>query len=238
MVFVTGDLHGNIDKSKLNSKNFPQQKVMTKDDFVIIAGDFGGIWDESRSENWLLKWLERKSFTTLFIDGNHENFDLLEQYPVSYWNGGKVRKIRPSIFHLMRGQVFQIDGMKLFAFGGADSIDKQFRKEGESWWPQEIPTEEEYEEGISNLKKHGMSVDVVITHTAPQNVVEQLGYLRDDGKFIDPTTMLLSRFQEVLIFKHWYFGHFHEEKEMGKYTALYHEIKQIDLRGMTRKSEL
>ena len=61
MIFVTGDLHGNLDKSKLNTQSFPHQEELTKDDFVIIAGDFGGIWDESRSENWLLRWLEKNA---------------------------------------------------------------------------------------------------------------------------------------------------------------------------------
>ena len=221
MIFVTGDLHGNIDKSKLNTKFFPQQKELTKNDFVIIAGDFGGIWDESRSENWLLRWLEKKSFTTLFVDGNHENFDLLNSYPVTTWNGGKVHEIRPGILHLMRGQVFQIEGMKFFTFGGADSIDKHYRTEGVSWWPQERPTEEEFEEGMNNLAKHNYSVDYIITHTAPLNIVEQLTAY---STFLDPTTIMLSVFQEKINFKHWYFGHFHEDTTLENYTALYQEV--------------
>ena len=224
MIFITGDLHGHVDKSKLNTQSFPQQKELTKEDFVIIAGDFGGVWDESRSENWLLRWLEKKRFTTLFVDGNHENFDLLNSYPVTAWKGGKVHEVRPGILHLMRGQVFQIEGMKFFTFGGADSVDKHYRKEGVSWWPQERPTEEEFSEGMKNLARHNYSVDYVISHTAPQDIVGQLGYLREDGKFIDPTTAMLSRFQEKINFNHWYFGHFHEDTTLGKYTALYQEV--------------
>ena len=224
MIFVTGDLHGNIDKSKLNTQFFPQQKELTKDDFVIIAGDFGGIWDESRSENWLLRWLEKKRFTTLFVDGNHENFDLLNSYPVTAWKGGKVHEVRPGILHLMRGQVFQIGAATLFTFGGADSIDKHYRTEGVSWWPQERPTEEEFFEGMKNLARHNYSVDYVISHTAPQDIVGQLGYLREDGKFIDPTTAMLSHKKKKINFNHWYFGHFHEDTTLGKYTALYQEV--------------
>ena len=222
MIFITGDLHGNIDKSKLNTQSFPQQKELTKDDFVIIAGDFGGIWDESRSENWLLRWLEKKRFTTLFVDGNHENFDLLNNYPVTTWNGGKVHEIRPGILHLMRGQVFQIEGMKFFTFGGADSIDKHYRKEGVSWWPQERPAEEEFDEGMNNLAKHNYSVDYIITHTAPLNIAEQLTVCTS---FLDPTTIMLSVFQEKISFKRWYFGHFHQDTTLGNYTALYYDLK-------------
>lgn len=222
MIFITGDLHGHVDKSKLNTQSFPQQKELTKDDFVIIAGDFGGIWDESRSENWLLRWLEKKRFTTLFVDGNHENFDLLNSYPVTAWKGGNVHEVRPGILHLMRGQVFQIEGMKFFTFGGADSIDKHYRKEGVSWWPQERPAEEEFDEGMNNLAKHNYSVDYVISHTAPLNIAEQLTAC---STRLDPVTIMLSVFQEKISFKRWYFGHFHKDTTLGNYTALYYDLK-------------
>ena len=222
MIFITGDLHGHVDKSKLNTQSFPQQKELTKNDFVIIAGDFGGIWDESRSENWLLRWLEKKRFTTLFVDGNHENFDLLNSYPVTAWKGGKVHEVRPGILHLMRGQVFQIEGMKFFTFGGADSIDKHYRKEGVSWWPQERPAEEEFDEGMNNLAKHNYSVDYVISHTAPLNIAEQLTAC---STRLDPVTIMLSVFQEKISFKRWYFGHFHKDTTLGNYTALYYDLK-------------
>lgn len=41
---------------------FPEQKEMTKDDFVIICGDFGGVWnkgEESKEETMLMDWLPR-----------------------------------------------------------------------------------------------------------------------------------------------------------------------------------
>ena len=78
MIFVTGDCHSEF--NKLSSAAFPEQKDMTKDDVVIICGDFGGIWDtdtDSRYENYWLQWLDEKPFTTVFVDGNHENFDRL-----------------------------------------------------------------------------------------------------------------------------------------------------------------
>ncbi|MDE7249846.1 MAG: metallophosphoesterase, partial [Lachnospiraceae bacterium] len=124
MIYITGDCHSNFER--FNKSIFPEQSEMTKDDYVIICGDFGGVWDkvtESNTEKWWLDWLESKSFTTLFVDGNHENFDRLYDYPVEEWHGGKVHKIRDSVIHLMRGQVFIIDGKKIFTFGGAASHD-------------------------------------------------------------------------------------------------------------------
>ena len=95
MIYVTGDTHANIDIAKLNTTRFPQQKELTKNDFVIICGDFGLCWDGSHREMWWQDWLTAKNFTTLWIDGNHENFDMLYQFPLIDKFGGKVREIAP-----------------------------------------------------------------------------------------------------------------------------------------------
>ena len=124
MIYITGDCHG--DFHRFSKRIFPEQKDMSKDDYVIICGDFGGIWNrdgEDYNEKYNLDLLANKSYTTLFIDGNHENFDRLNSYPVREWHGGNVHEIRPSVMHLMRGQVFEIDGMSFFTFGGASSHD-------------------------------------------------------------------------------------------------------------------
>ncbi len=92
-MYITSDIHGYIDISKLNSRNFPISRSLTKDNYLIIAGDFGLIWNNRNDEKYWIKWLTNKNFTTLFIDGNHENFDVLDNYPVEIWNGGKVHKI-------------------------------------------------------------------------------------------------------------------------------------------------
>ena len=77
MIILTGDTHA--DFRRFNTKNFPIQRQMTKEDYVIICGDFGGIWDaggESKEERYWLDWFESRSYTLLFVDGNHENFDV------------------------------------------------------------------------------------------------------------------------------------------------------------------
>ena len=133
MIYVTGDIHGS--NRRFYTRFFPEQKEMTKDDYIIICGDFGLVWDwegESAGEQFALDELNNRNFTTLFIDGNHENFNRLNSYPVTEWHGGKVHMIRPTVIHLMRGQVFDICGKKCFTFGGARSHDiKGLAKESE-----------------------------------------------------------------------------------------------------------
>ena len=127
-VYVTGDLHG--DPTRLSKDNFYEQKDFSgnKDEnIVIILGDFGLVWqrEETKNEKYWLDWLNRKPFTTVFVDGNHENHKRLATYPIKQWHGGKVHEIRPNVLHLMRGELFTIEDKKFFAFGGASSHDIQ-----------------------------------------------------------------------------------------------------------------
>ena len=114
MIYATGDLQ---------PQYFPEQAKMMKDDYMIVCSDFGCVWNGDKSDDPQLDRLETLPFTVLFIDGNHENFDALSEYPVEQWRGGKVRKIRPHVMHLMRGQAFELQGCTFFAMGGAQSHD-------------------------------------------------------------------------------------------------------------------
>lgn len=255
MVFVTGDCHGKL--NKLSTSSFPEQKEMTKDDIVIILGDFGCIWDtdsESKYEEYWLDWLDNKTFTTVFVDGNHENFDrLFNEFDIVDFYGGKAHKIRESVYHLIRGEVFDFEGKKFFAFGGASSHDiddgilsrddyetekefknivklwtkrgKVFRIDHISWWKEELPSDEEMKNGKRNLKKVDYKVDYVLSHCAPQSVVNYM-YTRADNS--DKLTLWFDEIQQKLDFKKWFFGHYHDDKNiLDKYILLYDQIIRI-----------
>ena len=81
------------------------------------------LYEESGEEEKILKELDELPFTVLFVSGNHENYDLLEAFPITEWHGGKVQLIFDSVIHLMRGQVYEIQSKKFFTFGGASSHD-------------------------------------------------------------------------------------------------------------------
>lgn len=221
MLYVTGDTHGSLDISKLNTTHFPQQKGMAKDDYVIIAGDFGLVWDRSATEAWWLNWLSNKNFTTLFVDGNHENFDMLREFELVPMFGGHVRRITDSVYHLERGQVLTIDGRKIFVMGGARSHDTEHRTEGESWWQQEIPSLEEMECGIRALDAVEWEVDYVITHCAPGSVQQMLATWYEN----DPVVSYLELVRRDLNFKRWFFGHYHVDRQVNEqFIAIYDRI--------------
>ena len=226
-IFITGDTHGDINWGKLNTRSFPEQKELTKEDYLIIAGDFGAVWTGDKSDRYFIKSYEQRNFTTLFVDGNHENHDAIDAYPVTEWNGGKVHMISDTVIHLMRGQVYEIAGRTFFTMGGAQSTDKMYRKEGVSWWARELPSDEEYDDAIKNLSRCGFKVDYIITHSAPED------YAYDHDIDVARNLNKLTKFLSSLITEHdikykdWYFGHYHRDRDYGKLHCVYRRIIEI-----------
>lgn len=243
MIYITGDTHG--DFSRFSLEAFPEQKNMCRDDYVIICGDFGGIWcgDERDEEN--LDMLAELPFTILFVAGNHENYDALISYPVEEWHSGKVQFIRPNVIHLMRGQVYKIDGKTFFTMGGAASYDisdgilepddpdfenkywlyrlmrSMFRINHYSWWKEEMPSDIEYEEARQNLDAYNWKVDYIITHCGPNSVIDILsrGFYGHDR-----LTDFLETVLQKTEYDHWFFGHYHDNRRIGQHILLYEQI--------------
>ncbi|MBQ9513449.1 MAG: metallophosphoesterase [Clostridia bacterium] len=227
MIYITGDTHGQHDFAKI--KTFAYEcNIASKDDYLIIAGDFGAIWNEKTLKQDL-KPYEDLPFTVLFVDGNHENFDLLNSLPVETWNGGKIHRIRNNIIHLMRGQVYEIEGKTFFTFGGATSIDKIYRTENVSWWKEELPSYSDMQEADENLKRVNYKVDYIITHSCDERALYYPPLLNRNfqaDKY--PENSMLSYFEENVEYKHWYFGHYHLDGNLtDKKTVLYNEIIEI-----------
>lgn len=224
-IFITGDLHGEIEISKLNMKNFPEQANLTKNDYLIICGDFGLVWQGGKQEEYWRKWLNSRNFTTLFVDGNHENFDTLDSMTVHNWNGGRVHFVEEYIIHLMRGQVFTISDLTFFTMGGASSIDREFRREGISWWPQEIPTADDFAEGLDNLEKYNWEVDYILTHTTSRTIMDKMGYVKEQNTL----NTYLNILDNMITYKKWFFGHFHSDEIIDeKHHLLYRKIIKIN----------
>lgn len=248
MLYATGDTHG--DWFRLGRDYFPEQKKMTKSDYVIILGDFG-IWDGSRREKMMLDWLDSLRFTTLFIDGNHENYDILDQYEDIEWKGGLVNKIRPGVLHLKRGQVYTIDGRRIFTFGGASSHDipdgildrdapdfaarkrwldahsGMYRINHESWWARELPSQNELETGLRNLERNSWRVDYIFSHCCPTGIQAALGAAPEIYK-PDVLTDYLDIIHNRCNFRLWLFGHLHQNKKVAsRCFCLYEQIVRV-----------
>lgn len=221
MIYVTGDTHGDINRFNEN----PLKKLKSGD-ILIICGDFGFIWDGSRHEKAVLKKLEAKDYTIAFVDGCHENFDLLEKYPIAQWCDGKVHVIGKNIFHLMRGQIYNIDNKRIFTFGGGHSQDYDFRRDTDNWWERERPTHAEILDAIHTLNDMSNDVDYIITHEPPASLKDCLG--------VDVFQRLeVHAFFEDIIkicsYKKWFFGKCHVDKHIPiKFYAMFNNVIALD----------
>ena len=222
MIYVTGDCHGNF--ARFEQKHFSEQANMTKDDAVIIAGDFGGVWFGDSRDDETLDWLERLPFTLVFVCGNHENYDALARYPVAEWRGGKVHRVRPHVLHLMRGQIFELEGCRFFTMGGAKSHDTNHRINHISWWRQELPSDEEYSEALQNLERYNWQVDYIITHCAPTSIA-LAGSRHNEA---DRLTDFLQEVRERATYHYWLFGHYHDNRAIDeKHILLWEQIVRV-----------
>ena len=222
MIYVTGDCHGNF--ARFEQKHFSEQANMTKDDAVIIAGDFGGVWFGDSRDDETLDWLERLPFTLAFVCGNHENYDALERYPVAEWHGGKVHRVRPHVLHLMRGQIFELEGCRFFTMGGAKSHDTNHRINHISWWRQELPSDEEYSEALQNLERYNWQLDYIITHCAPTSIA-LAGSRHNEA---DRLTDFLQEVRERATYHYWLFGHYHDNRAIDeKHILLWEQIVRV-----------
>lgn len=229
MIYLAGDTHGTFDLGKLiRFFECAEELHLTKNDYVIILGDCGVVWDGSVGDEKVKHALQKLPVTVLFIDGNHENFDLLNSYPVEEWHGGKVHIVASDIIHLMRGQLYNIEDKTFFTFGGAFSVDKALRREGIDWWPEEIPTNDEYKEGWRNLEDVDLCVDFILTHTAPMEVVREMGY-DEDPEEEQELRRFLQKIVDNVSFDAWFFGHFHEDVNVDDtFIGLYDNVICLD----------
>ncbi len=201
LIFVTGDTHGDITRFK-----DPKLRKLKKNDSLIICGDFGFVWNGSKQEQAALKKLSSLKYNILFVDGCHENFNVLDKLEAREWNGGKVHFIAHNIIHLMRGQVYTIDNKKIFTMGGGKSQDIDIRCEAGTWYEHEIPSSEEINEGIRNLAENDNCIDYIISHEPP-------AFIKNCFSEYPMERLEVDKFFENVIenckFKGWYFGKCH-----------------------------
>ena len=224
-IFLTGDTHNTVDIKKLNMKNLPEQKELNKGDHLIILGDFGFPWHnpESMEDAYWLNWLDKKNFTTLYLDGNHENFNALNKYPEVEYKGAKCHKLRESVYHIKRGEVITLNNINFLCMGGAVSVDKAYRKENISWWEEEVPSYQEWANVFANSHK----ADVVLTHDAPYTLLNQFTSIKKNT-----VNQMLDRLLNDLIGANkWFFGHHHINKKIRykgiDFTCLYDDIEEF-----------
>ena len=227
-VYITGDKHGSL----RFLFGLAERKLMRPEDVLIITGDAGYVWDEDYP--YTMRTIGQLFPGTLcFIDGNHENHRLLETLPEESWNGGRVRRAGDRVLQLMRGEIYEICGSKIFTFGGARTVSRYVEGvEGVDWWLGEEPSEEEIAYGRRQLLAHMDEIDYVITHEAPLSARECIARpKRIDADYLLPAVLeewlrLLDRSPRL---KCWYFGHMHVDQEIPpRMRAVFNNVLELE----------
>lgn len=163
MIYVNADLHGDFSTLYAFAES-EDGKKLGKKDFVIILGDFG--IDQSNLES--VKLLDRDlPFTLMFLDGNHEDFPLLESMDKKELFGGLVHDIN-GVYHMCRGEVFVLPcddkSITVAVCGGGNTRDREKRVFGQSWFPEEEITDRDVNNLKKNLEKFDFKVDYFLSH--------------------------------------------------------------------------
>lgn len=228
-VYLTGDIHSDIRRLlRIDDEQ------MTKEDIVIVLGDFGVVWEENSNRTLtLLELLSEKNFTTAFVDGNHENFKEIKKLEsIVYWNGEYVGVLPFGIIHLLRGEIYNLGGKRIGVCGGANSVDKAWRKKNSSWWAEEEISEDDvknFKVNLNNGDYRENKIDIMLSHDAPANMIPVVKLYSgiNDGA-ISSSQKQLDKIDQMADISKWYFGHWHIDTVINeKFTCLYKSIIKI-----------
>lgn len=225
-IFITGDKH----RTFVPLFWLAEKENLDATDVLMIAGDAGYVWDQDYPHD--IESLQQIFPGTItFVDGNHENHFLLNHMQIETWNGGKVHRIGPRVLHLMRGEIYSIDGKTFFVFGGAKSSDQDRRQEGVSWWKEEEPTPMEIQYGRQQLEHHQSEIQYVITHEAPRFVrkhIQKKKSMEPQYPLPDTLEQWYFEMEKMEQFQMWYFGHMHVGQRITeKLQGVYHQFIKI-----------
>ena len=229
-VFIRGDCHGKFDFLPL----FCEAYQTTIEDTLIILGDAGiNFWLNNTDRN-LKKRISQCPITLFCVHGNHEERPqnistykaaYYEKYSCNCWYEEKY----PNILFPFNGTA-AFNGKKFLIIGGAYSVDKLYRLErGWSWFESEQLTNLE-KEAILLMIEEENSFDYILTHTAPLNYEPTYLFLDfiDQAQVDKSMETFLQVVCERVDFKHWCFGHYHDDKDLGNGFKIYCcEIKEI-----------
>ena len=218
MIYVTGDTHGDISRFK----GLP----LRRKDTLIIAGDFGFLWKDDKAERRTVEKIGRLPFTTLFIDGTHENFTAQERYPLTFYGGAECRRLGKRLYWVRRGQIAVLEDKSIFLMGGGDSPVEDGRDEGVNWWPEESPTAKEKEGARYLLSCVGNRVDYIVTHEPPQRLH---AFLDMDSPETTPLRSFLDGIADEVSFRRWFFGSVHADRRITPlYTSVFTQAVPLD----------
>lgn len=230
MLYITGDMHRDFSRiyDLCNTQPFTPER-----DALIILGDVALNYYEDGRDVAVKKIVSRFPLTLLCIHGNHEmRPEGIPSYEESIWCGGAVyvEEACPNLLFAKDGEIFELDGIKAIAIGGAYSVDKYYRlARGHRWFEDEQPSEEIRERVEKRLASVDWRIDTVLSHTCPLKYEPTEVFISGiDQSTVDKSTeRWLDSVESKLTYNRWFCGHYHTEKRIDKLQFLYHGIQKF-----------
>lgn len=163
-VGTAGDWHGNTAWALQMLDVFASHRIKT----ILHVGDFG-LWPGESGRKYINS-LDRRLYElgmSIYVTpGNHEDYDQLKALPISE---DGLSRVTPRIVFMPRGYRWRWGAHDFLSLGGAASVDFDKRREGATWWRDEVLTMGDIMRLEEQTERFG-TVDVMIGHDAPEGV--------------------------------------------------------------------
>ena len=228
MIYLTGDIHGNPTQVEL----FCSKMQLTEKDTIIMLGDVGLNYYGGKRDRLPKRILSSLPVTFLCIHGNHENRPQnIPEYKPTIWNGGRVLvdEEHPNILFAEDGEIYDLDGKKALAIGGAYSVDKFYRlQRGFGWWADEQPSELTKRK-VESVVNECKDIDIILSHTCPKKYIPTEMFLPmiDQSSVDNSTEEWLDTIEDTVDYKAWYCGHWHTDKRIDKMHFLFTTFESL-----------
>lgn len=231
MVYYTGDIHGEV----FRVSEMISRYEITPNDIIVLLGDVGmNYYGNQHGDRRRKKKLNSFGIRILCIHGNHEmRPETLNTYCEKQWHEGTVyvEEEFPNLLFAKDGEVYDLDGCKTIAIGGAYSVDKWYRLQCDlNWFPDEQPSDAIKARVEQKLSETNWKIDIVLTHTCPYRYIPREAFLSgvDQSTVDDSTEKWLDTIAGQLNYQAWFCGHWHIDKRIDKMHFLFHGVEVFE----------
>lgn len=228
-IYITGDTHRDFARIQ----EFCEFAQTSQDDIMVILGDAGINYYLDETDINLKNELSEYPITFFCIHGNHEESPSeIDTYEEIEWQGGiaYAEPEYPNLIFAKDGEIYDFDGKKAMAIGGAYSIDKGYRlHNGMQWFETEQPDDTIMSFVENQLDKLKWKIDYIFSHTAPLKYEPTDVFIPGlNQENVDKTTeKWLDKIEDKLDYKHWFLGHYHTDRYEGRVSIMFEEIEEL-----------
>lgn len=212
-ILIFGDIHGRFNAASAHYDAVMQTYKFDVDLFIQV-GDFG-FWPRDQTG---FAWPRDFPHPCAFVDGNHEDHELLRLLDEENWGLEDFYKDRLAPWketlgtwdYKPRGTIEN----GILYIGGARSIDAMHRRRGVDWFPEENISYADQIRTFEAVDAYGPdNIHTVISHDCPGSFNVSEACRQTGIEIIDGNRKFLEALRHYVRPQRWYFGHYHKKME-------------------------